>query len=396
MGQHSENAQNAVSQPLQVSRKVADPSVSARATEPVSKASLASLTSAHDGEPQPVVPSAVQRDDPAGTNLDEKSEQPSEMTAATIDDAGVETTTEASTSAPVVSLPPRAVSEETRAPVAAAPASKPSLPRTSYSQRALQRSRQEAAVVMPGGSSQVDSLGVKFGSFNFLAGEDEADDQSSTQTPIDVITEPLTTSVDQAPVKRDRTPSEKDVVPAQPVLEEQHSQQPAYSDRYSAVAASTAPPQPENGFTDSEYGFSKTDAFGYQPQQQQQQHTPSQTSQQPTVAAQHVQPGYPQGQQQGQGTEQGPQYGSGYNHLSQQGQHSSQYGDYSSMYGGGFDSQRLSVSNEWLSADVYDGQILTTCSSELLRCLRSANGHLCGQRYQRRSVGATTGLSDRL
>jgi hypothetical protein len=67
-----------------------------------------------------------------------------------------------------------------------AAASKPVLGRAGQSQHAIQRAKQDVPVVMAGNASQYDNLGVKFGSLNFLGGDDndaETEEVAQLQDP---------------------------------------------------------------------------------------------------------------------------------------------------------------------------------------------------------------------
>lgn len=125
-------------------------------------------------EAEPVAEAAVESQDSAVPAPEETVSQ----------DAAVATAQPlAGTAAPEEQVVPAA---ESAAPVAApltggppGLGAKPAQGRSMFSQRAIQRSRQDAPVVMPGGGSQLDKLGVQFGSLNFLGGADEVEDESA-------------------------------------------------------------------------------------------------------------------------------------------------------------------------------------------------------------------------
>jgi hypothetical protein len=79
--------------------------------------------------------------------------------------------TETSASLPPAPIVAPSAVEPTSASQAAT-SGKPGMGRSAQSQRAIQRAKQQEAVVMAGNTAQYDNLGVRFGSLNFLGGDD--------------------------------------------------------------------------------------------------------------------------------------------------------------------------------------------------------------------------------
>ena len=253
-------------------------------------------------------------------------------------------------------LPPGLDTSATPAPEAssgtapAGPTAKPSMGRTAPSQRAVQRARQEAAVVMAGNNSQYDNLGVRFGSLNFLGGED-----NDTQNEEPVAT-PATTSM--------AAPLASEAMPAHSAAKSEAEE--SYGNRYAQHASSGAAATPthvqqqtqttpshQDAFAQastSPYSGEKQEAFnahqyGYQQglSQHQQAHQAAVAQTQQSHQQLHHQPAASQPEQashQAYQTGAGAAVSGGFGGQTnqQQQQLSSQYGDYY----GGLDSQRLS------------------------------------------------------
>lgn len=217
----------------------------------------------------------------------------------------------------------------------AAPASsRPAAGRAPQSQRALQRAKQDAPVVMPGGNAQFDSLGKRFGGLSFLGG-DEADAEAQTQT------QAVAPGTEQAAVSA--------AVPSTTATSSAAA--PTHQD---AFAQATSPQQfnEKETLNAHQYGYQQ----GLQQHQQAHQAAVAQAqNQNQSVANLSQQQNVQVPQQQDSQLNQYQQNSTGYGIQGQQqsqqqaqtqtpqaGQQGAQqaYGDYSSMYGG-LDAQRL-------------------------------------------------------
>lgn len=199
---------------------------------------------------------------------------------------------------------------------------RPGVGRSSQSQRQLQRSRQEAPVVMRGGNAQLDNLGMRFGSLNFQGG-DQADNAPAAETEIAPAADANAAPVDPSQDASRFAPPE--------ALQAAPARQDAF-----AQASTQAYPGKE-GFAAQPAGFQQ----GLQ--QHQQAHQAAVAQAQASHHQQHADHGNQYHLSPGYGTQsQQPQAQSQPQSQPQtQPQQTSQYGDYAAMYGG-LDGQRLS------------------------------------------------------
>ncbi|MCO5598676.1 hypothetical protein L7F22_052774 [Adiantum nelumboides] len=283
------------------------PNESTSATEAASKAPEKSEIS-HPIAAAPIVPAP--QDEPA-------------LASFPATEAPIEPASTAVEADPVSSTVPSATE-------ATAASGRPAASRSTQSQRAVQRAKQDAAVVMPGGNAQFDSLGKRFGGLSFLGG-DEADSEAQAQAA---------------------APGTEQAAAVVPVTAATPASAPTHQD---AFAQATSPQQftEKESFNAHQYGYqqglqqhqqahqaavaqaqNQNQSVANLSQQQQNTQVPQQQDSQPNQFQQNS-TGYGiQGQQQSQqqAQTQTPQAG-------QQGAQQA-YGDYSSMYGG-LDSQRL-------------------------------------------------------